>query len=83
MQLESMRRWSPTFGSKPGDQFGVVLVAYATARKVGFEVVKEKDLCKPSVKPWWLRLKMGKVAYWRNHMLVMVLAWFGIALKVL
>lgn len=45
------------------------------ARKVGFEVVQEKDLAKP----WWSRLKMGKVAYWRNHALVTVLAWLGIA----
>ncbi|KAF3434766.1 hypothetical protein FNV43_RR21852 [Rhamnella rubrinervis] len=50
-----------------------------TARKVGFELVKEKDLSKPPAKPWWSRLKMGRVAYWRNHMLVRVLAWLGIA----
>ncbi|KAH7518370.1 24-methylenesterol C-methyltransferase 2 [Ziziphus jujuba] len=49
------------------------------ARKVGFEVVKEKDLAKPPAKPWWSRLKMGKVAYWRNHILVTVLSWIGIA----
>ncbi|XP_009785178.1 24-methylenesterol C-methyltransferase 2-like [Nicotiana sylvestris] len=51
------------------------------ARKVGFEVVKEKDLAKPPAKPWWTRLKMGKIAYWRNHILVTVLAWLGIAPK--
>ncbi|KAK6939017.1 Methyltransferase type 11 [Dillenia turbinata] len=52
-----------------------------TARKVGFEVVKEKDLAKPPAKPWWLRLKMGRIAYWRNHMMITVLAALGIAPK--
>lgn len=51
------------------------------ARKVGFEVMKEKDLAKPPAKPWWTRLKMGKIAYWRNHILVTLLAWLGIAPK--
>ncbi|KAK6916760.1 Sterol methyltransferase C-terminal [Dillenia turbinata] len=51
------------------------------ARKVGFEVVMEKDLAKPPAKPWWLRLKMGRIAYWRNHILVSVLAFLGIAPK--
>ncbi|XP_043692844.1 24-methylenesterol C-methyltransferase 2-like [Telopea speciosissima] len=50
-----------------------------TARKVGFEVVKEKDLAKPPSKPWWQRLKMGRIAYWRNHILVILLSWIGIA----
>ncbi|KAL7225489.1 hypothetical protein ACSBR1_020791 [Camellia fascicularis] len=40
------------------------------AKKVGFEVVKEKDLAKPAAKPWWTRLKMGRFAYWRNHILI-------------
>ncbi|KAK6946475.1 Sterol methyltransferase C-terminal [Dillenia turbinata] len=53
-----------------------------TARKVGFEIVMEKDLAKPPTKPWWLRLKMGTVAYWRNHILVSVLAFLEIAPKV-
>ncbi|XP_047328892.1 24-methylenesterol C-methyltransferase 2-like [Impatiens glandulifera] len=53
----------------------------ATAKKVGFEVVKEKDLAKPPSNPWWTRLKMGKFAYWRNHVMVTVLAFIGIAPK--
>ncbi|MBA0775149.1 hypothetical protein Gotri_010310 [Gossypium trilobum] len=51
------------------------------AKKVGFEVVKEKDLAKPPALPWWTRLKMGRIAYWRNHILVTVLAAIGIAPK--
>lgn len=51
------------------------------ARKVGFEMVEEKDLAKPPARPWWSRLKMGRVAYWRNHIVVTVLAWLGIAPK--
>uniref|UniRef100_A0A2P2IVE4 Methyltransferase n=1 Tax=Rhizophora mucronata TaxID=61149 RepID=A0A2P2IVE4_RHIMU len=52
-----------------------------TARKVGFEVVKEKDLAKPPSLPWWSRLKMGRIAYWRNHILVTILAALRIAPK--
>lgn len=52
-----------------------------TAKKVGFEVVKEKDLAMPPAKPWWTRLKMGRIAYWRNHIVVTVLAALGIAPK--
>lgn len=52
-----------------------------TARKVGFEVVQERDLAKPPALPWWTRLKMGRIAYWRNHILVTVLAALGIAPK--
>ncbi|KAL2537833.1 24-methylenesterol C-methyltransferase 2 [Forsythia ovata] len=51
------------------------------AKKVGFEVIKEKDLAKPPANPWWTRLKMGRIAYWRNHILVTVLSWLGIAPK--
>ncbi|KAM7479477.1 hypothetical protein LguiA_027690 [Lonicera macranthoides] len=51
------------------------------AKKVGFEVVKETDLAKPPAKPWWTRLKMGKLAYWRNHIVVIVLSSLGIAPK--
>ncbi|XP_073308877.1 24-methylenesterol C-methyltransferase 2-like [Primulina huaijiensis] len=51
------------------------------AKRVGFEVIKEKDLAKPPANPWWTRLKMGRIAYWRNHILVTVLAWIGIAPK--
>ncbi|XP_028797558.1 24-methylenesterol C-methyltransferase 2-like [Neltuma alba] len=52
-----------------------------TAKKVGFEVLKEKDLAKPPAKAWWSRLKMGKFAYLRNHLMITVLAWLGIAPK--
>ncbi|XP_055805252.1 24-methylenesterol C-methyltransferase 2-like [Solanum dulcamara] len=51
------------------------------ATKVGFEVVKERDLAKPPAEPWWTRLKMGRIAYWRNHVVVTVLSWLGIAPK--
>ncbi|PIN09489.1 SAM-dependent methyltransferase [Handroanthus impetiginosus] len=51
------------------------------AKKVGFEVLKEQDLAKPPANPWWTRLKMGRIAYWRNHILITVLAWLGIAPK--
>ncbi|KAF5176935.1 Methyltransferase [Thalictrum thalictroides] len=51
------------------------------AKKVGFEVVKEKDLAKPPSHPWWSRLKMGRIAYWRNHVLVTILSFLGIAPK--
>lgn len=50
-----------------------------SARGVGFEVVKEKDLDEAPAKPWWSRLKMGRVGYWRNHVLVRLLGWVGIA----
>ncbi|KAH0920227.1 hypothetical protein HID58_027887 [Brassica napus] len=53
----------------------------AAARRVGFEVVQEKDLAKPPAKPWWNRLKMGRIAYWRNHVVVVVLSAVGIAPK--
>uniref|UniRef100_A0A7N0U2H1 Methyltransferase n=1 Tax=Kalanchoe fedtschenkoi TaxID=63787 RepID=A0A7N0U2H1_KALFE len=52
-----------------------------TAKKVGFEVVKEKDLARPPSHPWWKRLQMGRIAYWRNHILVTILAFIGIAPK--
>ncbi|KAG5246539.1 sterol-C-methyltransferase family protein [Salix suchowensis] len=52
-----------------------------TARTVGFEVVKEKDLAKPPAQPWWTRLKMGRIAYWRNHIVVTILSALGIAPK--
>ncbi|XP_010539826.1 PREDICTED: 24-methylenesterol C-methyltransferase 2-like [Tarenaya hassleriana] len=53
----------------------------ATARKVGFEVVKEKDLAAPPENPWWTRLKMGRIAYWRNHIVVKILSAIGVAPK--
>lgn len=51
------------------------------AKKVGFEVVKERDLAQPPSHPWWTRLKMGRIAYWRNHIVVTVLSALGIAPK--
>ncbi|WMV28293.1 hypothetical protein MTR67_021678 [Solanum verrucosum] len=51
------------------------------ATKVGFEVIKESDLAKPPAEPWWTRLKMGRIAYWRNHVVVTILSWLGIAPK--
>ena len=51
------------------------------AKKVGFEVVKERDLALPPSHPWWTRLKMGRIAYWRNHIVVTVLSALGIAPK--
>ncbi|MCD9643378.1 Methyltransferase [Datura stramonium] len=51
------------------------------ATKAGFEVVKEKDLAKPPAEPWWTSLKMGRIAYLRNHVVVTVLSWLGIAPK--
>lgn len=53
----------------------------AAAREVGFEIVEERDLAAPPALPWWTRLKMGRVAYWRNHVLVTILAAVGIAPK--
>ncbi|KAL1554468.1 24-methylenesterol C-methyltransferase 2 [Salvia divinorum] len=53
----------------------------SVAKKVGFEIVQERDLAKPPSQPWWTRLKMGRIAYWRNHILVTILAFIGIAPK--
>jgi 24-methylenesterol C-methyltransferase len=52
-----------------------------TAKKVGFEIVKEKDLASPPAEPWWTRLKMGRLAYWRNHIVVQILSAVGVAPK--
>ncbi|KAG0474317.1 hypothetical protein HPP92_014003 [Vanilla planifolia] len=51
------------------------------ARKVGFEVVEERDLALPPSGPWWSRLKMGRLAYWRNHILVSIMTVLRIAPK--
>ncbi|XP_042434714.1 24-methylenesterol C-methyltransferase 2-like [Zingiber officinale] len=53
----------------------------ATARQVGFEVLEERDLALPPAEPWWTRLKMSRLAYWRNHLLISVLAVLRIAPK--
>ena len=52
-----------------------------TAKKVGFEIVKEKDLASPPAEPWWTRLKMGRLADWRNHIVVQILSAVGVAPK--
>ncbi|XP_072988290.1 24-methylenesterol C-methyltransferase 2-like [Typha latifolia] len=51
------------------------------ARKVGFEVVEEEDLALPPAGPWWARLKMGRIAYWRNQVMLSVLTTLGLAPK--
>ncbi|KAK8963124.1 24-methylenesterol C-methyltransferase 2 [Platanthera guangdongensis] len=51
------------------------------ARKVGFEVIKEEDLALPPAGPWWSRLKMGRLSYYRNHILVSILTILRIAPK--
>ncbi|CAA6656032.1 unnamed protein product [Spirodela intermedia] len=51
------------------------------AKKVGFEVVREEDLARPPAGPWWARLKMGRLAYWRNHLVIKALSFLGIAPK--
>ncbi|XP_020262961.1 LOW QUALITY PROTEIN: 24-methylenesterol C-methyltransferase 2-like [Asparagus officinalis] len=78
-QLETIR------GSRggtllPGPSGPTTSIA-AVAKKVGFEVLEEEDLAKPPAGPWWTRLKMGKIAYWRNHVLVNVMTFLRIAPK--
>ncbi|PKA61629.1 24-methylenesterol C-methyltransferase 2 [Apostasia shenzhenica] len=51
------------------------------ARKVGFQVLEELDLALPPAGPWWNRLKMGRIAYWRNHILVTITTILRIAPK--
>ncbi|ERM96246.1 hypothetical protein AMTRI_Chr09g14910 [Amborella trichopoda] len=51
------------------------------AKGVGFELVEERDLALPPALPWWTRLKMGRVAYFRNHVVVWVLTMVRIAPK--
>ncbi|XP_078448238.1 sterol methyltransferase 3 [Wolffia australiana] len=53
----------------------------AIARRVGFEVVREEDLARAPAGPWWARLKMGRLAYWRNHLVIKALSLLGIAPK--
>ncbi|KAF3432518.1 hypothetical protein FNV43_RR27258 [Rhamnella rubrinervis] len=86
---DSVRCWQPmqfavaqgTCGDYTGVEKGGAYDVAENTGKVGFEVVKDKYLSKPPAKPLWSRLMMGKVAYWRNHILVRVLAWLGIVLK--
>lgn len=51
------------------------------AKEVGFEVIDNLDLAAPPALPWWTRLKMGRLAYARNHFLVSLTSWIGIAPK--
>nr|CAD1832166.1 unnamed protein product [Ananas comosus var. bracteatus] len=62
-----------------GEIFRALKPGGMTARKVGFEVVEERDLALPPAGPWWVRLKMGRLAYWRNHILLSVLTFLRIA----
>ncbi|KAI5073921.1 hypothetical protein GOP47_0011934 [Adiantum capillus-veneris] len=49
------------------------------AKDVGFEVLEEKDLALPPALPWWKRLKMGRIAYYRNHVVIALLSFLGVA----
>jgi 24-methylenesterol C-methyltransferase len=49
------------------------------ATEVGFEVLEDRDLALPPAKPWWTRLKMGRLAYYRNHLVIALLSFLGIA----
>ncbi|XP_051194781.1 24-methylenesterol C-methyltransferase 2 [Lolium perenne] len=53
----------------------------AVAREVGFEVVKELDLALPPAHPWWTRLKMGRLSYWRNSLVIRALTLLRVAPK--
>lgn len=55
--------------------------AVEAAKEVGFEVLENRDLAAPPSLPWWSRLKFGRIAYARNHALVTVVSWIGIAPK--
>ncbi|XP_058098343.1 24-methylenesterol C-methyltransferase 2-like [Magnolia sinica] len=73
--IQGIERGDALPGMRSHDQISEI------ARKVGFEVVEERDLARPPAGEWWKRLKMGKIAYWRNHILVSVLTMLGIAPK--
>eukprot|EP00249_Psilotum_nudum_P016053 c25635_g1_i2 orf=345-1433(+) len=49
------------------------------AKDTGFEVLEERDLALPPAQPWWKRLKMGRLAYYRNHLVIAILSFLGIA----
>lgn len=51
------------------------------AEKVGFEVLDNRDLAAPPALPWWSRLKVGRLAYARNHVMVSIVSKLGIAPK--
>ncbi|KAG6550693.1 hypothetical protein Mapa_007790 [Marchantia paleacea] len=49
------------------------------AKEVGFEVLQNLDLALPPASPWWKRLKMGRIAWYRNHLVIAFLTFLGIA----
>ncbi|KAJ7537229.1 hypothetical protein O6H91_12G103900 [Diphasiastrum complanatum] len=49
------------------------------AKEVGFDVLENRDLALPPAHPWWKRLKMGRLAYYRNHVVIALLSFLGIA----
>lgn len=49
------------------------------AKAAGFEVVEERNLALPPALPWWKRLKMGRLAYYRNHIVIALLSFLGVA----
>jgi 24-methylenesterol C-methyltransferase len=49
------------------------------ARDVGFQVLENLDLALPPAAPWWKRLKMGRIAWYRNHLVIAFLTFLGIA----
>ncbi|KAG0462230.1 hypothetical protein HPP92_020706 [Vanilla planifolia] len=73
--IQGIERGDALPGLRAQDQIAAV------AREVGFEVVEERDLALPPAGPWWSRLKMGRIAYWRNHILVSIMTVLRIAPK--
>ncbi|XP_072956684.1 24-methylenesterol C-methyltransferase 2 [Typha angustifolia] len=73
--IHGIERGDALPGLRAQDEIGSI------AKKVGFEVVQEKDLALPPAGPWWTRLKMGRIAYWRNHLVVTVLTLLRLAPK--
>ncbi|CAI5975508.1 unnamed protein product [Closterium sp. NIES-64] len=51
------------------------------AEAVGFEVIDNRDVAAPPALPWWTRLKIGRIAYARNHLLVKIVSMLNIAPK--
>ena len=51
------------------------------AKKVGFEVVDERDLAIAPAGEWYSRLKVGQLQYKTNHLVITVLAKVGILPK--
>ena len=51
------------------------------ARKVGFEVIEERDLAIAPAGKWWDRLRVGQLQYKTNHFVISCLASIGILPK--